>query len=235
MIWSRRNAAVNKRLVSLSGAAFLLLAGSSANAVTIVATPGALTGSVPNEAGLVNFSAPSSGSFASGTFTENGISFSPTTPGQGGIIVSGTSPNNYANPAGYAGNYMAILDGHSETLNFSRPMDIFGLLWGSIDTYNSLEFLLNGVQVGAIIKGSDLAAPIAASGDQLGPNSNAYVTFSNLLFDEVILSSSGNSFEFSNVAAAAPEPSTWAMMILGFFGVGFMAYRRKLKPGPQLA
>jgi PEP-CTERM motif len=26
---------------------------------------------------------------------------------------------------------------------------------------------------------------------------------------------------------AVPEPSTWAMMILGFFGVGFMAYRRK--------
>jgi hypothetical protein len=24
-----------------------------------------------------------------------------------------------------------------------------------------------------------------------------------------------------------PEPSTWAMMILGFFGVGFMAYRRR--------
>ena len=30
--------------------------------------------------------------------------------------------------------------------------------------------------------------------------------------------------------AAVPEPSTWAMMILGFFGVGFMAYRRKSKP-----
>jgi hypothetical protein len=26
---------------------------------------------------------------------------------------------------------------------------------------------------------------------------------------------------------AVPEASTWAMMILGFFGVGFMAYRRK--------
>ena len=26
---------------------------------------------------------------------------------------------------------------------------------------------------------------------------------------------------------AVPEPSTWAMMILGFAGVGFMAYRRK--------
>ena len=27
--------------------------------------------------------------------------------------------------------------------------------------------------------------------------------------------------------SAVPEPSTWAMMILGFCGIGFMAYRRK--------
>jgi hypothetical protein len=31
------------------------------------------------------------------------------------------------------------------------------------------------------------------------------------------------------VNAAVPEPSTWAMMILGFAGVGFMAYRRRAK------
>jgi hypothetical protein len=30
--------------------------------------------------------------------------------------------------------------------------------------------------------------------------------------------------------SAVPEPSTWAMMILGFTGVGFMAYRRQSKP-----
>ena len=29
--------------------------------------------------------------------------------------------------------------------------------------------------------------------------------------------------------SAVPEPSTWAMMILGFASVGFMAYRRKSK------
>jgi len=29
---------------------------------------------------------------------------------------------------------------------------------------------------------------------------------------------------------AVPEPATWAMMLLGFAGVGFMAYRRKSKP-----
>jgi hypothetical protein len=32
-----------------------------------------------------------------------------------------------------------------------------------------------------------------------------------------------------------PEPSTWAMMILGFFGVGFMAYRRKSQVSLRLA
>jgi hypothetical protein len=30
--------------------------------------------------------------------------------------------------------------------------------------------------------------------------------------------------------AAVPEPSTWAMMILGFAGVGYMAYRRRNQP-----
>ncbi len=29
------------------------------------------------------------------------------------------------------------------------------------------------------------------------------------------------------LVAAVPEPSTWAMMILGFVGLGFMTYRRK--------
>lgn len=30
--------------------------------------------------------------------------------------------------------------------------------------------------------------------------------------------------------SAVPEPSTWAMMILGFAGVGFMTYRRRKVP-----
>ena len=31
----------------------------------------------------------------------------------------------------------------------------------------------------------------------------------------------------SSMVAGIPEPSTWAMMVLGFAGVGFMAYRRR--------
>jgi hypothetical protein len=32
---------------------------------------------------------------------------------------------------------------------------------------------------------------------------------------------------FPTITTPVPEPSTWAMLIVGFFGVGFMAYRRK--------
>ena len=38
-----------------------------------------------------------------------------------------------------------------------------------------------------------------------------------------------------NLTAGIPEPSTWAMMILGFFGVGFMAYRRQNKMNFRIA
>ena len=41
------------------------------------------------------------------------------------------------------------------------------------------------------------------------------------------IAGSNTTFDFENTVSAVPEPSTWAMMILGFAGVGFMAYRRK--------
>lgn len=44
----------------------------------------------------------------------------------------------------------------------------------------------------------------------------------------------GPSHNFA-LQVAVPEPSTWAMVILGFAGVGFMAYRQRPKPDPRLA
>ena len=39
-----------------------------------------------------------------------------------------------------------------------------------------------------------------------------------------------NEQPYTPAVAAVPEPSTWAMMLLGFAGIGFLAYRRKSKP-----
>jgi len=52
--------------------------------------------------------------------------------------------------------------------------------------------------------------------------------------DDQHLSAAGQrilaEYEYGLLQTAIPEPSTWAMMILGFAGVGYMAYRRKSKP-----
>ena len=45
----------------------------------------------------------------------------------------------------------------------------------------------------------------------------------------------GGQVFVATAVSGIPEPSTWAMMILGFAGVGFMAYRRKSKPALMAA
>jgi len=68
-----------------------------------------------------------------------------------------------------------------------------------------------------------------------GPFSVAALAGTNEFIDQVKISvDSPNDFRFARqfdfgnaIAPAVPEASTWAMMILGFAGVGFMAYRRR--------
>ena len=49
-------------------------------------------------------------------------------------------------------------------------------------------------------------------------------------FDLYVTRENGDVFSVLGIASAVPEPSTWAMMILGFCALGFMAYRTKSKP-----
>jgi hypothetical protein len=37
------------------------------------------------------------------------------------------------------------------------------------------------------------------------------------------------------ISSAVPEPSTWVMLILGFFGLGFLAHRRQNRPSLSAA
>jgi hypothetical protein len=63
-----------------------------------------------------------------------------------------------------------------------------------------------------------------------GANNFFQLGVNTLEFDVVNYAQSGGNPAGLNVqflTAAVPEPSTWAMMILGFLGVGFIAYRRK--------
>jgi len=70
----------------------------------------------------------------------------------------------------------------------------------------------------------------------------------HLSVDFTTLGTSSEQFRFQGFGAygadvvvdnfsvtAVPEASTWAMMLLGFAGVGFVAYRRKSQPAFRLA
>lgn len=45
--------------------------------------------------------------------------------------------------------------------------------------------------------------------------------------NKVDFSSTGNSFEFDSLAGGVPEPTTWALMIVGFGGAGALLRRRR--------
>ena len=100
-----------------------------------------------------------------------------------------------------------------------------GMLWGSVDTYNTLEFYLGGTLqtsfTGSAVSGNP-------DGDQ-GFDNTFYVNFSGGPFDEVRAISSEKAFEFDNIALERVPDGGATLMLLGgaLFGVG--ALRRKFR------
>jgi hypothetical protein len=68
----------------------------------------------------------------------------------------------------------------------------------------------------------------SGSGFLSGPSRYSLSDQGTLLLEAGATVSGGQSI---TVSPAVPEPSTWAMMVLGFFGLGFAGYRRaRLRP-----
>jgi PEP-CTERM motif len=100
---------------------------------------------------------------------------------------------------------------------------VFGepYLFAGVVTITPADFQILGSPVGSF---EQFGGPALFSGSTSNPIFNIG-TFN--------LSSIVDGPATITITAAVPEPATWAMMILGFFGVGFMAYRRKQR-GPSL-
>jgi hypothetical protein len=82
-------------------------------------------------------------------------------------------------------------------------------------------FTFSGNQYDLLISGGQWQIYLAPAGN---PDFNS--TFVSGYFNIGDAALTGKTLYMPQVAAV-PEPSTWAMMILGFFGIGFMAYRRR--------
>jgi hypothetical protein len=161
------------------------------------------------------------------------FNFNQATPQYSGALYTGSVSGVRAQPAGSTGGYAAVGPGStspSATLDLSAfdLIDTISFLWGSVDTYNTIELLGTGLS----FNGGSMGV-MPATGDQTAANSNRLVTFTLTGADRanvtgIRFSSTQAAFEFDNVnISAVPEPATWAMMLAGFGFVGASMRRRK--------
>jgi len=106
----------------------------------------------------------------------------------------------------------------------------FGIWWGSMDTYNTLELLRDNAVV-ATLTGSNVADP-DATGDQFFQATNRYVNIfleGDQKFDSFRMTSDNYAFEADNIALATtlPIPEPVSMMLFGTGLVGIGAYVRR--------
>ena len=151
------------------------------------------------------------------------------------ITAAGSIGGVRAAPAGIGDSvYRSIGAGGESVFDFAgwsrgRGLESFSVYWGSVDSYNFIDFLDAAGQRVAGIGGG--ALPVA-NGNQAAAATNRRVFFDfrpEQKVTAVRFRSEGAAFEFDSVAASAmvPEPENWALLIIGFGLVGALARRRQ--------
>jgi hypothetical protein len=176
--------------------------------------------------------------------------------GSGSLGASGFSGSNFLfflqGPDGNSGNGISLT---TETVTIDSLGITSAFSGTSIPTFANLDailqlaFLTTNAANGGI---SDAVSDLA----QIGFNTSDFNTLQNSnVFSGVPTSLSFNpiqttngtlifgdttpiiftAFSNGNFASAVPELSTWAMMLIGFAGIGFVAHRRAMKSSAAAA
>jgi hypothetical protein len=227
------------RFSLVAATAACLLAGfPAANAAVSVS---ASVGGAPIGVSRVSFDSltlGSGGGIASGPIGSVTVSFLSD-----GQAVQGTSEPLFAAPwlSGGNGNGFGPLgsnqtDGQDATtyltsglstdanhgqaiLTFSSPQRYIGLLWGSVDSFNTLS-LYSGGESGTLVANVTGTQVLASPNGDQGLNGSVYVNInSDTFFDTIVATSTQYAFEFDNVAynpEPVPEPATCALLLFAF-------------------
>ena len=231
----------------------ILFSAVGAKADSIIASlysPIAPTGSEVVPIALSSLTAPSQSTIKGSGYT---ITFNGVGTNQG--VVNGSASGLHATPVGgvtsggtaeyltadygsslttdiaKSGNYLSTGSG-SITITFATPQTSLALLWGSIDTGNTLSLndLASYVVTGTAVQTA--AAGFASNGYQ-GAGGSAYVIVnSSSSFTTATFSSPTPSFEFSAVAASngnftalTPEPNSLLLIATGLLACGLLVRR----------
>jgi hypothetical protein len=130
--------------------------------------------------------------------------------GSGGIAPNLGTGTNPPVPGGDTSSYFysfSNTEGQLLTLTVAAGSRYFGLYWGSIDTFNSIVFLNNGVQVGEVTGSQARVSSATLSGDRTSPDTNLFVGMTtDFDFDAVGFKSTGSAFESDNWTVIVPPP-----------------------------
>ena len=151
-----------------------------------------------------------------------------------GLLVS--APNSITFLSG-SGAIMDVAAGFGIGFSFNYSAPFYpGIVtvWSGLDGTGTE---LASLSLGTTTNGSGTSGcgghnycPLVSSGvafSGLAESVNFSGTENYIVFDDITIGS------VTPITGGVPEPSTWAMLLLGFAGVGFMAYRRR-QNGPQL-
>lgn len=167
-----------------------------------------------------------------------------THAGVGGYFFSTPGTANYFVPAGgtTTWNYdFSVNLGQTGTLQSiqSASITVLDQTTGKQISYNPLAL---GDNAGLAANGSTVnggKTQGAATSDDVGfqnsenlgfdldPANNTAFAYNPAALDTYFITLTVDGLSVSETVNAVPEPSTWAMMILGFCGLGFLAHRRK--------
>jgi hypothetical protein len=195
---------------------------------------------------------------ASGTTTENFDSVSADTQFRtnsvtvGELTLTGFGPNqstfNVINPTPsgpgnsiYNVNGSSFINGITDVdtgfkITFNSAITAFGADFRGFNNLHS-----STTRSFVVVNGEELSpavVPTNADASFFGFISDTPFTEITFVRNPALAVGNMDAFGMDNVVfgiGAVPEPSTWALMILGFAGVGFMAYRRKSKSALAIA
>ncbi len=143
-------------------------------------------------------------------------------------IVVWDTPNLGLAPAVVAGGGAALGTLLAEDMN----ADLAALLAGKTDV-STFDIFGLGTSIALDPSAYGFTNVTDACGAVAGANCNTYAYWDGIhptAAAHLVIADA-----FVDEVTGVPEPSTWAMMLLGFGGVGFMAYRKKSKPALMTA
>jgi PEP-CTERM motif len=222
-----------KLMFPLAVAASLATSSGAMASVVFYTTQASFNAAAPGATLVENFSgAPIKDAplatlvLPSGTYT--GLAGSPFP----NVFVSSPGYTNFGAAVGTTTQFILTANGDEDLLagSLAAPATAIGFdaFFNGLGPLTLSVFGLGHSLLGSttFASGNDPATNLADKG-YLGFSSTTPIF--GFEFNSTLGGRLNTGFTNISIAGSVPEPSTWAMMILGFAGIGFMGYRRKNK------